>query len=68
MIPHFSLPELFIIGSLALIFFGTNKLPEAARSIGKAVKGFKEELKDTTESLNNSKPVVDTEVVEKTSK
>jgi sec-independent protein translocase protein TatA len=56
MIPHFSIPELLIIGTLALIFFGTNKLPEAARSIGKAFKGFKDELKDVTESIN-SEPV-----------
>lgn len=51
MIPHLSVPELLIIGALALIFFGSNKLPETARSFGKALKGFKEELKDVTESV-----------------
>jgi sec-independent protein translocase protein TatA len=53
MIPHFNLPELLILGTLALVFFGSKKLPETARSFGKALKGFKEELKDVTESINS---------------
>jgi sec-independent protein translocase protein TatA len=68
MIPHFSIPELLIIGTLALIFFGTNKLPETARSLGKALKGFKEELKDVTESINPEPAVQKIAVTEETAK
>jgi TatA/E family protein of Tat protein translocase len=64
MIPHLSVPELLIIGALALIFFGSNKLPETARSFGKALKGFKEELKDVTESTKLDPVVEKVAVVE----
>lgn len=64
MIPHFSIPELLIIGAIGLIFFGSNKLPETARSFGKALKGFKEELKDVTEGVTAQPAVAKVEVTE----
>jgi TatA/E family protein of Tat protein translocase len=42
--PNLSVPEMLIIGALLLIFFGKDKLPEAARSLGKSFKALKEEI------------------------
>jgi TatA/E family protein of Tat protein translocase len=38
----FSPLELLVIGAIAVLLFG-NKLPDAARSMGKALRAFKEE-------------------------
>ncbi len=34
------LPEIAVIGALALIVFGPKRLPELGRSLGKTLKGF----------------------------
>ncbi|MEM8602817.1 MAG: TatA/E family twin arginine-targeting protein translocase [Cyanobacteria bacterium P01_H01_bin.121] len=36
------LPEMVLIMVLALLVFGPKKLPEIGRSMGKAIRGFKE--------------------------
>jgi TatA/E family protein of Tat protein translocase len=38
--------ELLVIGALALIVFGPNRLPQIARSIGKAVNEFRRQAAD----------------------
>ncbi|MBI4052387.1 MAG: twin-arginine translocase TatA/TatE family subunit [Elusimicrobia bacterium] len=43
-----SWPELVLIGAVALILFGPKRLPELAKSVGKALKAFKEGLKEAT--------------------
>jgi sec-independent protein translocase protein TatA len=46
------MPELIIIFTIALIFFGPRKLPELGRSLGKSLAEFKRatnELKSTLE-------------------
>ncbi|MBI5034583.1 MAG: twin-arginine translocase TatA/TatE family subunit [Chloroflexi bacterium] len=35
------LSDILIIVLIALLFFGANRLPEAARSIGKAIREFR---------------------------
>lgn len=40
------LPELAVIGVIAVVVFGPKKLPELGSSIGKALKGFKQEMND----------------------
>lgn len=40
------LPELAVIGAIAVVVFGPKKLPELGSSIGKALKGFKQEMND----------------------
>ncbi len=34
------LPEIAVIGALALIIFGPKRLPELGRTMGKTLKGF----------------------------
>ena len=44
--------ELVLIFVVALLIFGPKKLPEIGRSIGKAIKEFKEQSNKLTEELN----------------
>ena len=41
-------PEMAVIGLIALVVFGPKKLPELGSSIGKAIKGFKQEMDNPT--------------------
>lgn len=47
------MPELILILALALIIFGPKKLPDLARSLGKAVSEFKNATQDFRESMDN---------------
>jgi len=38
------LPELLVILGIALLIFGPRKLPDLARSLGQAVRGFKQAM------------------------
>jgi len=38
------LPELLVILAIALLIFGPKKLPDLARSLGQAVRGFKDAM------------------------
>jgi len=42
-------PEIIFIGIIALILFGSNKLPEFAKSLGKSIREFKKSLKEGLE-------------------
>ena len=37
-------PEVIIIGVVALLIFGPKKIPELGSSLGKTLRGFKEEV------------------------
>jgi sec-independent protein translocase protein TatA len=43
------LPELLLILGIVLLLFGSRKLPELARSLGKAQKEFKKGMRDQDE-------------------
>lgn len=45
-------PELLLILLILLLLFGASKLPEIAKALGKSIKEFKKEIKDT----DNSEP------------
>jgi sec-independent protein translocase protein TatA len=47
------LPELLIIGVIALLVFGPKKLPELGSGLGKAIKDFKHAM---NESTSDTKP------------
>ncbi|MGF1540016.1 MAG: twin-arginine translocase TatA/TatE family subunit [Pleurocapsa sp.] len=38
------IPELAIIGIVALLVFGPKKIPEIGSALGKTLRGFKEEM------------------------
>jgi sec-independent protein translocase protein TatA len=40
------LPELMVILAIVILVFGSKKLPDLARGIGQAVKGFKESVNE----------------------
>jgi sec-independent protein translocase protein TatA len=46
---NLGLPEILIILAVILLLFGAKKLPDVAKSIGKAFREFKKEVKDITE-------------------
>jgi TatA/E family protein of Tat protein translocase len=52
------LPELIIVLVLALIFFGPQKLPEMAASLGKGIRDFKASI-DGLEQHVNPAPISD---------
>lgn len=41
-----SLPQILVIAVIVLILFGSKKLPEFGKSIGKSIKSFKEGLNE----------------------
>jgi sec-independent protein translocase protein TatA len=42
----FGFPEIVVVLIIALVIFGPNKLPALGEGLGKAIRGFKEGLKD----------------------
>ena len=50
--------HLFVLAAIALLFFGPSKLPALGKSMGEAIKGFKDAMNDlNTESDNIAKTV-----------
>jgi len=50
-------PEMVVILIIALVIFGPSRLPALGESMGKAIRGFKEGLKDTpAEQTSLKKP------------
>jgi sec-independent protein translocase protein TatA len=48
--------ELLLIFGIVVLLFGAKKIPELAKGIGKGIKNFKEEMKDTDEVAVNDTP------------
>lgn len=48
----FSWPEVVIIGTVALVFFGPKRLPEMAKSLGEGIKEFKKATQEGMQSLS----------------
>ncbi len=47
----FGLPELGIILLIALIIFGPSRLPQVGRSVGKALREFRESSTEVTKAI-----------------
>lgn len=46
------MPELLIILVIVLVIFGANRLPQLGEGLGKAIKGFKKGISDSSSSEN----------------
>jgi sec-independent protein translocase protein TatA len=44
------MPELIVILVIVLVIFGANRLPQLGEGLGKAIKGFKKGISDSTPS------------------
>ncbi|WP_422661904.1 twin-arginine translocase TatA/TatE family subunit [Pannus brasiliensis] len=45
-------PEVAIIGVVVLLIFGPKKIPEIGATLGKTLRGFKEEVKAERDETN----------------
>lgn len=52
------LPELLLILGIVLLLFGSRKLPELAKSLGKAQREFKKGMRDQDEEAAPPAPTV----------
>ena len=41
-LPNIGVPELLIVLAIAILILGPKRIPEAARSIGRGIRGFRE--------------------------
>ncbi len=48
-------PELIIVLIVAVIFLGPKRLPDAGKSLGKAIRGFREETKSFRDDVASVK-------------
>ncbi|MBI9071384.1 MAG: twin-arginine translocase TatA/TatE family subunit [Melioribacteraceae bacterium] len=50
-------PEMLLIGIVFIILFGSKKLPEVARNMGKGIKEFKKTVDDVKEEFDVTKEI-----------
>ena len=50
---EFSVVHLLVLAVILLVVFGPSRLPGLGQSIGKAIRGFKDGLSETTNDINN---------------
>ena len=55
-LPSIGLPELLVVLAVALVIFGGSRLPEAGRSLGRAIRGFKDALSEVSQDTTGSEP------------
>mgnify|MGYP001792492355 CR=1 FL=1 len=66
--PDLGVGELLIIAAVVLVLFGSKKLPEAARSMGRSLRIFKSEVKELREDDKTPPSVIESPApVEQTS-
>ncbi len=51
---EFSIMHLLVLAVILLVFFGPSRLPGLGQSIGKAIRGFKDGLSETTNEINQA--------------
>ena len=50
MLDSIGMPELLVILVLAVLLFGSSKIPELAKGLGEGIRNFKESIKDQQQS------------------
>ena len=58
-------PEIILILIVVLLLFGANRIPESARSLGKATKEFKRARDEFAEEIKNADSDSDKKIAEK---
>lgn len=58
-------PEIILILIVVLLLFGANRIPEIARSLGKATKEFKRARDEFAEEIKNADNDSDKKIAEK---
>ena len=58
-------PELIIIGIIALLIFGPKKLPELGKGLGKSIRDFKDAMSEKDEPETEKKKEKDRDEVNK---
>ncbi|CAN5876288.1 twin-arginine translocase TatA/TatE family subunit [soil metagenome] len=51
-------PELLLVAGVIVLLFGSKKLPEFARSLGKAKQEFKKGIDEQDQQVTDAEPVV----------
>jgi len=46
MLESIGLPELLVILVIAVLLFGSNKIPELAKGLGEGIRNFKQSMKE----------------------
>jgi sec-independent protein translocase protein TatA len=59
-VPDLGWPEILIVVAVAMLLFGTNKMPDIARSLGRSIRIAKSELKGLRED-DAGRTVIDEE-------
>jgi sec-independent protein translocase protein TatA len=55
-------PELLVIGIVFIVLFGANKIPDAAKGLGEAIRNFKSAVKSGSEAVQNEAAEVQKEI------
>ena len=50
-------PETVVILAIVFLIFGTKKLPDLARGLGQAIRGFKDAVQEGEEPTTTKRPV-----------
>jgi sec-independent protein translocase protein TatA len=50
------LPEMLVVFAIALLIFGPRKLPDLARGLGQAIRGFKDAVADGEQEAPTKSP------------
>ena len=53
------LPEMLVILAIALLIFGPSKLPDLARGLGQAVRGFKDAVREGEDDRATTRSAAD---------
>lgn len=61
----FGLGHLLLLGIIVFLFFGRGRMRQMGRSLGEAVKGFKEGLNDSPADYREVKEISDEEAASK---
>ncbi len=53
---EFSLTHLLIVALILLVFFGPSRLPKLGKSLGEAIRGFKEGMNEAEKAAQAEEP------------